>query len=274
MVTIQTLPRMLACGVAAAVIIAASAGRLSAQTFHIKEADFEARQWTVESINAALQGFPDNAERKRTGHEVGVGYGITAAWQLKGLISFDTPDQETTRLKRAIMENVVVLRALEENKNGTGVAWFQAVEAAIVRDETNATIFGPIITTRAGKTELALNPFFEKSFGQNHTRGIDFVYGWQARHELNEHVSIGFEGYGRIPDLGNGVPLSFQEHRIGPVLILKSAFDSAPGPSRAGALTASPAGRAATADLELGVLFGLTEATSDLAFKANVHFNY
>jgi hypothetical protein len=167
-----------------------------------------------------------------------------------------------------------VLRALEEGNDGIGVAWFQAVEAAIARDETNATIFGPTIVARAGKTELALNPFFERSFGQNHTSGIDFLYGWQARHELTQHVSIGFEGYGRIPDLGNGMPLDFQEHRIGPVLILRTAFDGAAGPSRAGALTASPAGHETTADLELGVLFGLTEATSDLAFKANVHFNY
>lgn len=264
---------MRSSGTAAAFMLF-TAGPLGAQTFHIKEADFEARQWTVESINAALQGFPHNADRARTGHEIGLGYGITAAWQLKGLLSFDSPDEETTRLKRALVENVVVLRALEESKNGIGVAWFQAVEGAIARDETNATIFGPTILARVGKTELAVNPFFEKTFGQNRTQGIDFLYGWQARHEVNAHVSIGIEGYGRIPDVGNGTPIDFQEHRIGPVLILKSAFEGITGPSRVGAVTAFPGGRNATADLELGVLFGLTEATSDVAFKANVHFNY
>ncbi len=272
MATARIVRRLLASGAVVA-LMTTFAEPLSAQTFHIKEADFEAGQWNVESINAALQGFPSNAERSRTGHELGIGYGITAAWQLKGLISFNTPDHETTKLQRAIMENIVVLRALEEGKNGIGVAWFQAVEAAIARDATNATIFGPTIIMRQGKTELALNPFFEKSFGQNHTQGVDFLYGWQARRELSEHVSIGLEGYGRVPDIGNGVPLDFQEHRIGPVLILKSGLGGAPsGPSRVGASAAT--GHGTSADLELGVLFGLTEATSDVAFKANVHFNY
>lgn len=253
-------------------MLALSAAPLLAQTFHVKEADFEGGQWTVESINAAQQGYSANAERVRTGHEIGVGYGITPAWQVKGLVSFATLDHETTRLQRAIMENVVVLEALAEGKDGIGVAWFQAFEGALVARETNVTIFGPTILLRFGKSELALNPFFEKSFGQNRTDGIDLVYGWQARHELNSQVSLGIEGYGRIVDLGSGQPVAEQEHRIGPVLILKSVLGNAAGPAAhsASARSASPS----TADIELGALFGLTDATPDMTIKANLHFNF
>ena len=270
MATVRALCSLLRRSVAI-LVLGGAADAAFAQSLHVKEADFEAGQWNVESINGVQQGFPRNADRVRTGHELGIGYGITAAWQLKGLVSFATPDEETTRIQRVMMENVVVLRALEEGKNGFGIAWFHALEGAVARDETNVTIFGPSIILREGKTELALNPFFEKSFGRNHTPGMDFLYGWQARRELSEHVSIGIEGYGRIPEIGSGMPLDVQEHRIGPVLILKTGA-AVPVPGHLGALPTSH--RQLATDLELGVQFGLTEATPDMAFKANLHFNY
>ncbi|MBS0241718.1 MAG: hypothetical protein JSS20_06030 [Proteobacteria bacterium] len=249
----------------------------AAQTYHIKEADFEAGRWGFESINAAQNGFSSSADRIRTGHEIGLGYGITSGWQLKGLVSFNTPDGETTRLQRAIMENVFVLRALPEKKDGVGIAWFHAVEGALDARETNVTLFGPAITMRAGANELALNPFVEKSFGQNHTDGVDFVYGWQARHELSKAVVIGFEGYGRVADVASGPSLAIQEHRIGPLLILRSVFGEAQamGPSRLGGFGIAPhTSSPATTELELGVLFGLTEATPDATVKANLHVNF
>ena len=60
-----------------------------------------------------------------------------------------------------------------------------------------------------------MNPFFEKTFWQNHEEGIAFLYGWQVRHQVTKNAALGIEGYGRIPDGGGGAAASFQEHRIG-----------------------------------------------------------
>jgi hypothetical protein len=94
----------------------------AAQTFHVKEADFDKGEWSVESINASQHGFPVNADRIRTGHEPGLGYGISAFWQLKGLISFHSPVDESIRLQRGLIENIFVVRALPEGRNRIAAA--------------------------------------------------------------------------------------------------------------------------------------------------------
>ena len=264
-------------GVGAAVWTALSVELAVAQTFHVKEADFEKGEWTVESINASQHRFPANADRIHTGHEIGLGYGVSAFWQVKGLLAFNTPEGEGIRVQRGLIENIFVLRALPSEANGIGTAWFQSIEVALDREETNATTFGPIFLGRAGKLEVALNPFFAQTFGQNREEGIAFVYGWQVRQEITKTLSLGIEGYGKMPDVAGGSPIEFQEHRIGPVLILETELQKASqtglGRSGMGASMAKPAGNPG-AVLELGILFGMTEATADLTGKANLHFTF
>jgi hypothetical protein len=246
-----------------------------AQTFHVKEADFDKGEWSVESINASQHRFPVNADRIPTAHELGLGYGISAFWQLKGLISFHSPEDESVRFQRGLIENIFVIRALPKERNGISTAWFQSLEVALDPDETNATTFGPILLARSGKLELALNPFFAQTFGQNREEGIAFVYGWQLRHEITKNLSFGVEGYGKIPDVGSGTPLEFQEHRIGPVLIVETELEQGRqnrlGTAGVGAPMASSKSAVA---LEFGVLFGMTDATADVTGKANLHFTF
>jgi hypothetical protein len=264
-------------GVGAALLTALLAELAAAQTFHVKEPDFEGGQWSVESINASQHSFPVNAHRIHTGHELGLGYGISAFWQLKGLLAFNTPEGEDIRAQRGLLENIFVLRAQPKEGSGIGAAWFQSIEAALNSEETNATTFGPILLGRAGKLEVALNPFFAQTFGQNREEGIAFVYGWQVRREITKTFSLGIEGYGRIPDVLGGTPVDFQEHRMGPVLILETELQTGnqlrAGRSGAEPSMAKPTRSAGTA-LELGVLFGMTEATADLTGKANLHFTF
>lgn len=269
--------RACACAHIAALALCVPAPTAHAQTFHIKEGDFEKGGWTFESINAAQNRFPINADRIRAGHEIGFGYGMTGYWQFKGLLGLVTPDEEHLRASRAIAENVFIFRDLPDGRDGLRLAWFQSIEAALHKDETNATIFGPVLVARAGKLEIALNPFFEKTFGRNHEEGITFLYGWQARHEVTKSVSFGIEGYGRVPDMGGGAA-GFQEHRIGPVLILHGELGGlAPGVvtgrAQVGAHGAGGA-KAPEGELELGVLFGMTDATPGVTGKANFHVKF
>jgi hypothetical protein len=245
----------------------------SAQVFHIKEGDFERGGIEIESNNAFQGGFPRNADRIVNGQEHGFGYAPLSWWQFKTLLGLSKPEGEGFRATRAILENVFVLKGLPENADGVSLAWFQAVEAAIHHDQTNATIFGPIVTFQAGKFSLATNPFFEKSFGRNREEGVAFVYGWQARYEVAKGIRLGVEGYGRIPDIGNAPAGEFQEHRIGPVALIEFGLPKHAREPRT-AMTGPAANNGGHAELELGLLFGLTEATPDVTGKANLHLKF
>lgn len=245
--------------------VAAGTSGASAQVFHIKEGDFSKGSYSFESNNAFQQRFPFNADRIRSGHEAGFGYGVTGWWEIKGLLGLNHPDGEHLGVTRGILENVFMLKRVAEHADGISLGWFQAVEVGLRSDETNATIWGPIVGAQLGKFSIATNPFFEKTFGRNREEGVAFVYGWQARYEVVEGVRVGIEGYGRIPDIGSARGVDFQEHRLGGVVLIETEFASA---------ATSKLNKKSHAELELSMLFGMTEATPDLTTKANLHIKF
>ena len=127
--------------------------------------------------------------------------------------------------------------------------------AALDSEHTNIVAFGPIIRLGAGPTSLILNPFLEKTFGQNREEGMGFLYGWQLKHEVRKGFWLGVEGFGSLPDIfGEGGP---ERHRIGPL----ATWEWEVADKR-------------TLTLETGFLFGLTDATPNRAAKMQVSFAY
>jgi hypothetical protein len=190
----------------------------------------------------------------RSAHELGLDYGLLSWWKLTGVLKFERPEQEDFRLANAAIENIILLKRIDEKQTRDfGLAWFTGTDIATHRDSTNAVVFGPIATLKADKLTFTVNPLFEKTFGRNRSEGTAFVYAWQIKQELREGFGIGIEGYGTVDNIGHAPPVSEQEHRIGPVvhteIELRKDFKVTP---------------------EFGVLFGLTEATPDMTFKFNV----
>ena len=143
---------------------------------------------------------------------------------------------------------------------------------AIDRDETNAVTFGPILQLGTEATQVLINPFFRRTFGRNREDGTEFSYAWAFKQQLREGFAVGIEGYGSIP-IGDASGLDLQPHRVGPVFYLEREL-------RGSGLSVKHAGGNGHAEekpklaLELGILFGLTDATQDVAvkFKAGVEF--
>jgi len=270
---------LLALGGLLAVGFAASA---LADVFDIKDTDFRKGEREIELNLAFQRGFPVNAERVRSSAELAIKYGITEWWKFELTAELDEPEGQDLRFSTVGIENTFALRKLE---SGIGLGWFTGVDFAVHRDETNTVTFGPILQFGSDKASITLNPLFEKTFGQNREEGVAFVYAWQAKAEVREHVAVGIEGYGVIPDIGNAPGIDFQEHRIGPVLYLDFDLDRNGKPEKR--LSLKDTGRHGRAGeqeghdeegpklaLELGVLFGLTEATPDttVKFKAAASF--
>lgn len=168
------------------------------------------------------------------------------------MLKLEAPGDDDFRIAKSAVENILVIRRLPQ-EGGIGLGWFASVEVSTDHATTNSTLFGPIVVLQSGKLSFAANPFFEKTFGRNRVEGIALNYGWNAKYQLNESLAIGVEAFGLIENLGAPPPISEQEHRIGPALFttIKLTND----------LTITP---------DVGLFFGLTEATPDLTLKFNV----
>jgi hypothetical protein len=129
-----------------------------------------------------------------------------------------------------------------------GLGWFTSVEVAADRATTNAVIFGPIAYWKAERFSALVNPFFEKTFGQNREEGIAFSYTWQAKIEIEKGLGIGVEGLGRIESLP-------QDHRIGPSLYVTREL-----------------GGGQEVEIGVGTLIGMTRGSPDATLKLNVSF--
>jgi hypothetical protein len=86
----------------------------------------------------------------------------------------------------------------------------------------------------------------------NEQDGFALNYAWQFKYDLRQGFGIGVEGFGVVDNLGDPPPVSEQEHRIGPVVFTEIEL------SKDFKIAA-----------DVGLLFGLTPATPDVALKVN-----
>jgi hypothetical protein len=222
-----------------------------AQTFDIKQLDVKGGSLEAASDNT-VQGGVRRRDDNRTAHELSLDYGVSDDWRLSGVFKFEKPLEVDFRFARTSVENIWVFRPVPK-AGGLGLGWFTTVEVATDRATTNASQFGPIITLKDDKLAFTANPFFEKTFGRNRTEGIALTYGWNLKYTLNDSLAIGVEGFGEIENLGDPASLAEQHHRLGPALFATIKLGEH--------LTITP---------DVGLFFGLTEATPSLTLKLNV----
>jgi len=220
------------------------------QTFDVKQLDFE--QGLVFGSDNSVQGGVRLKDDNRSAHDLSLDYGVNTFWRLSGVLKLENPIHEDFRLARASVENIWVLRPVPK-EGGVGLGWFTTLEASTDAATTNSSQFGPIIQIEADKLSFTGNPFFEKTFGRNSVEGIALNYGWNIKYKLNDSLSIGVEGFGLIESLGDRQALAEQQHRLGPALFttLKLSEDFSITP-------------------DIGLFFGLTDATPSLTLKLNV----
>lgn len=237
--------------------------------FHVFTPAVDAGSWGAEALNAFHIGLPDDAGHTpiRAAHELAIHTGVTEFWMTKLALGLERPSGDSYELTSIASENVV--RFSKDPHGPLDAAWFTALEAGIAPDATNAVVFGPVISYAQGPLAVMLNPFFEKTFGRNREVGIALTYGWRATYQISEAFSLGVEGYGAIEDLGNAAPVSAQVHRIGPVLYLGHVHGNPEGIHGTEHADHTAAHQPEWHG-EIGVLFGLTDATPDAAIKLNI----
>jgi hypothetical protein len=231
-----------------------SVSAASAQTFDVKDTEIKAGELEFGTSNTFQSGLPRDGGANRSAHDKSLDYGVSERWRLSGIFKFERPDGERMRFAAIGVENLFVFKPIDDKKTyDTGLGWFVGVQASTNSETQNNVQFGPVVSQKLDKVSLNFNPFLEKTFGRNSIDGIAFVYGWNAKYELNKNLSVGIEGFGVVENIGGGTPIDEQQHRIGPALFMEIPITKD--------FSISP---------DLGILFGLTKSTPDVAIKLNV----
>lgn len=258
--------------------------------FHIFSPVVEKGHWGFEALSTFQAGLPRHLEEEvghdghtapRAAHEIALHGGVTDHWMTKLALGLAREDADSYAATSLAVENV--FRLTPPAHGALDVAWFTAGSAGLDSGATNSIELGPVVSLDAGRLSVVLNPFLEKTFGENRAEGIAFVYAARASVEIAPRLSVGIEAYGEVENLGAAPPLAEQTHRLGPVLYLghmhgarrhehSGEADAARDHANGHRIRAARPGAAHAGDwhAQLGVLFGLTEASPDAALEVNL----
>ncbi|MFM7084903.1 MAG: hypothetical protein ACKOW3_07870, partial [Hyphomicrobium sp.] len=236
--------------------------------------------------SAYQTGLPtgEEADSVNFANEFAVHADITDYWM--GKFSLNTLHEvgDNYKLDSVSFENV--FRANKWTLRTFDAAFYGAMFVATDDAATNAFVFGPVTSYFNGPVSIVLNPFFEKTFGQNREEGIALSYAWRATYRLQDKFSIGIEGYGEVENLGNAPAVQDQVHRVGPILYFGNvhgnphdhpSFEGHDHSSSHVDKSLSDYGKTPIVEVlsaDVGVLFGLTNNTADAAIKANLYAHY
>lgn len=246
-------------------------GQVWAQ-FYVRQPDVEKGEAEVEEHGAIYSG-PGEDEDLRQSHEVEFKYGFTDRAQLIVEGFFEQPIGDNLQgTEFEIGSQYQLIKP--EGEDGFAFAFRALYEA--VRDEPDEILFGPLARFRKGRDSTTLNTFFVGQVGDDPTiDGLEFQYNWQLKHELNHRVAFGVEAFGEVEDLAHAGSFNDQLHRAGPVIYLNFGQEAgSAGKHEYEETEHEQETEAPELKMAAGILFGLTDATSDLTFKFDAEVEF
>jgi hypothetical protein len=281
---LQHLASTVAITAMAAAVLSLTSTKPVLAEFEIQEADIEKGEIEIQYFGAVHSGLPDaggaigDAEEEeaplRQSHELQFQMGITDWWLLSVTNGFDQPDADNLKMSSVELETQFQL----VKRHGDGIAL--AVQGGFAQalnhgdeGQPNEFSFGPIVELAKGPLILTLNPLFSRQQGEfANQQGLGFEYGWQVKYEFSQKLDLALEMFGNIEDLANPGSFNDQEHTLGPVLYLNFGNEDGdegegPGLGSDDEEKSDSEKKGAEFTIGVGALFGLTDATSDVALK-------
>jgi opacity protein-like surface antigen len=242
--------------------------------FQIQEASIEKGETEFEYRGAYHWGVPEATEENENAndlvqsHEFELQYSFTNWWLLQVTVGLEQPLHEDLEASSVEFEPEFALI----KRKGDGIALsFQGGYAKSTNGEADTFGFGPIVEVAKKNLLITLNPLFTGQVGPNReTDGLGFEYGWRAEYDFAKHWGVGVEMFGEIEDLSHAGSFNQQNHSIGPTLFWSPTnkeedVGDAAGGDEDENKTQGPA--PLELSFNVGVQFGLTDATSDTALK-------
>src|SRR5262249_10433519 len=260
------------CAIAAGLTLAGTKPVLA--EFQIQEASIEKGETEFEYRGAYHWGVPDatvnnpNANDLVQSHEFELQYSPTYWWLLQLTLETDQPLHEDFEASDVEFETEFAL--IKRKGDGTAVS-FQVGYEKSTNGEADVLEFGPIVELASGKLLITFNPLFTDQVGPDReTAGLGFEYGWRAQYDFAKHWGAGVEMFGEIEDLSHAGSFNQQNHSIGPTLFWNPG-EEAESEERESKEDNDKEKVSGPPEMELGfnvgVQFGLTDATFDTALK-------
>jgi hypothetical protein len=243
--------------------------------FQIQEASIEKGETEFEYRGAYHWGVPEvsannpNANDLVQSHEFELEYSPTNWWLLQLTVELDQPLHEDFEASSVEFETEFALI----KRKGDGIALsFQGGYEQSTIGEADVLEFGPIVELASGKLLVTFNPEFTGEVGPDReTKGLCFDYGWRAEYDFAKHWGVGVEMFGTVEDLSDAGSFNQQNHSIGPTVFWNPGEKEDENDEKEGKEDNDNERVAGVSKMELsfnvGVQFGLTDATSDAALK-------
>lgn len=217
--------------------------------FKVHLPDAETGEFELEEIGSyGHSGNPFTNNEQSFVHELG--YGVNDWWhtELEFETGRDPGPGNHLKFNQLTWENQFVFT--EPGQYWLDVGWFWEYGQGMVKGNPSETTFGPTLRKEMFGTINTVNIFFEKDIGTHADGHVNFQYAWETRIALGTPIEPGFQAYGSVGPVGAPLPISEQDHRIGPQLF-GAIHDFGPG----------------TLKWNAGVLFGLTPATPRQTYR-------
>jgi hypothetical protein len=224
--------------------------------FYVRSPEVTKGEAEIEEHGAFYSG-PGEDEHLWQTHELEGKYGLTD--RLEAIVEGEFEQERDEDFKT---EAVVVggqYELIEREGDGLGLAFRTLYEFAIPDDAPDEILFGPVAKLVSGRDSLTINTFFVGQVGE-HTAidSLEMKVNWRLRHALSQSWAVGVEGYSEIEDLAHAGSFDDQAHRVGPVAYYE--FPHTEG---------RPEWKAVG-----GLLFGVSDAVSDLTYKFDIEVEF
>lgn len=213
----QCIRRSLSAVSTWAIVAIAALPGIAWADFKVHTPDAESGEFEIEQVGSyGMAGSPDFDNEQSFVYELG--YGINNWWhtELEFETNRDPGPGNHLRFDQLTTENQFVFG--EPGQYWLDPGFFWEYGQAMVGGAPNETTFGPTLRKEFFHTINTVNLFFEKDIGTHADPHFNFLYAWETRVALGTPVEPGFQAYGFVGPVGHPLPISQQDHRIGPML--------------------------------------------------------
>ena len=244
--------------------------------FEIQEATVEKGEVELEYRGAVFDGQPkleaEDGEEEESPleqtHDAELQLSLTDRVMFSVTGTFDEPAREDFRL--SVTEIEVQYEIIQRQHFGMSLQF--EYEFATIGDTPDELSLAALLEKQSGPIHTTANLFLTSQAGEAvETDAPGFEYALQSKGSVSKRWGIGAEAFGEIEDLSNPGSFDEQEHYVGPMIYYALGGDDDDRDGREGGEDEQGNGEREGPNLSLsfGVLFGVTDVTSDTAFRLN-----
>jgi hypothetical protein len=254
------------------VVMASTSAR--AVDFEVQEATVEKGEVELEYRGAIFDGQPrveedeeDEAPLDHT-HDLEVQFGLTDRFMFSVTGVLDEPVNDDFRL--SVVEAEVQYELFARETSALSLQF--EYEFATIGNTPDELSFGPLIEFGAGPFHTTANLFLTGQVGDAaETDAPGFEYALRFARSIGKRWALGVEAFGEIEDLSQPGSFEDQEHYVGPMIYLGGGEEDEENGEEEG----KNGGREAPKlSFSTGVVFGVTDVTSDIAYRINASLEF